>query len=142
MIRKILDSMLDVVCAVIQRTDGRVLAAQRPPGKAQAGRWEFPGGKIEAGETAATALIREIREELGCDLRVGAPLTPVDHPYPGGVIRLHPFLAEIIAGQPEPHEHTALRWVDSHTAATLEWAPADLPVLAELWSRPAPTRNS
>jgi 8-oxo-dGTP diphosphatase len=65
----------------------------------------------------------------------------VDHPYPGGVIRLHPFLAEIIAGQPEPHEHTALRWVDSNTAATLEWAPADLPVLAELWSRPAPAPN-
>jgi len=125
--------MLEVVCAVIRDEAGRVLAAQRPPGKAQAGCWEFPGGKIEPGEAAEAALVREIREELGCGLVVGAAFTPVDHPYPGGIIRLQAFRAEIDEGVPEPHEHSALRWVGREEAATLAWAPADVPVLAEIW---------
>lgn len=125
--------MIDVVCAVIRDGDGRVLAARRPPGKAQAGRWEFPGGKIEPSESAGDALVREIREELGCTLAVGPALTPVDHPYPGGLIRLRPFLAEIIAGHPVAHEHSEWRWVGPAEAARLDWAPADLPILAEIW---------
>ena len=130
--------MIEVVCAVIQDADGRVLAARRAPGKAQAGRWEFPGGKIEPSEAAEAALIREIREELGCALTVGAALTPVDHPYPGGVIRLRPYLAEIVDGQPVAHEHSELRWVGRDEAAALDWAPADVPVLGEIWPAPAP----
>jgi 8-oxo-dGTP diphosphatase len=126
--------MMEVVCAVIRDDAGRVLAAQRPPGKAQAGCWEFPGGKIEPGEGAEAALVREIREELGCTLVVGAALTPVDHPYPGGLIRLRAFAAEVIEGVPAPHEHSALRWVAREEAATLAWAPADIPILAEIWS--------
>jgi len=125
--------MIDVVCAVIQDDSGRVLAAQRPPGKAQAGCWEFPGGKIEPGESAVAALAREINEELGCLLTIGAALTPVDHPYPGGMIRLHPFLATIASGTPHPHEHSALRWVRHEESRTLDWAPADQPVLREIW---------
>lgn len=124
---------MEVVCAVIGDAAGRVLAAQRPPGKAQAGCWEFPGGKIEPGEAAEDALIREIREELGCTLAVGAALTPVDHPYPGGIIRLRAFKAAIIDGVPEPHEHSALRWVGRNEAAALNWAPADVPIFAEIW---------
>lgn len=131
--RVLLAGMTEVVCAVIRDAGGRVLAAQRPAGKAQAGCWEFPGGKIEPGESAEAALIREIREELGCTLAVGAPLTAVDHPYPGGVIRLRPFVAEITSGQPEAHEHSALRWVNRTEAVALDWAPADLPILAEIW---------
>jgi len=130
--------MMDVVCAVIRDAGGRVLAARRPPGKAQAGRWEFPGGKIEPPESPEHALVREIREELGCTLVVGAALTPVDHPYPGGVIRLRPFFAEIVDGPPVAHEHSELRWVGREQAATLEWAPADVPVLAEIWPVAAP----
>lgn len=125
--------MMEVVCAVIRDAGGRVLAARRPPGKAQAGRWEFPGGKIEPHEAAEAALVREIEEELGCTLAVGAALAPVDHPYPGGLIRLRPFLAEILAGQPVAHEHSELRWVGRGEAAALDWAPADVPVLAEIW---------
>lgn len=125
--------MIDVVCAVIHDDNGRVLAAQRPPGKAQAGRWEFPGGKIEPGESAEAALRREIEEELGCTLSVGAALTPVDHAYPGGIIRLHPFLAAIDSGEPQAREHSALRWLRPEEVQTLDWAPADRPVLAELW---------
>ncbi|MFN0127235.1 MAG: (deoxy)nucleoside triphosphate pyrophosphohydrolase [Verrucomicrobiales bacterium] len=130
--------MMEVVCAVIWNDDGRVLAAQRPPGKAQGGRWEFPGGKIEPGEAAEAALVREIEEELGCTLRVGAAMSPVDHPYPGGVIRLRPFLSVIVSGQPDPREHSALLWVNAREAAELEWAPADLPILAEIWEWAGP----
>jgi 8-oxo-dGTP diphosphatase len=124
---------MEVVCAVIQDEQDRVLAAQRPPGKAQAGRWEFPGGKIEQGESPEGALAREIEEELGCILSLGAALTPVDHPYPGGRLLLRPFLAKIASGAPTAHEHSALRWVTAEEAARLDWAPADVPVLAEVW---------
>lgn len=129
----LLTGMIEVVCAVIWDADGRVLAAQRPPGKAQAGRWEFPGGKIEPGESPAAALIREIDEELGCGLEVAAAYRPVDHAYSGGVIRLRPYAAVIIAGRPEAREHSALRWVTREQAALLDWAPADVPVLSEIW---------
>jgi 8-oxo-dGTP diphosphatase len=125
--------MIEVVCAVIHDAGGRVLAARRPSGKAQAGRWEFPGGKIEPSEAAEAALVREIEEELGCTLAVGAALTPVDHPYPGGIIRLRPYRAEIVGGPPVAHEHSELRWVGREEAAALDWAPADVPVLAEIW---------
>jgi 8-oxo-dGTP diphosphatase len=132
--------MMEVVCAVIRDPAGRVLAAQRPPGKAQAGRWEFPGGKIEPGESPESALAREIEEELGCTLSLGAALTPVDHPYPGGILILRPYLAHVAHGVPVAHEHSALRWVTAEEAATLDWAPADVPVLAEVWrlSRDSP----
>lgn len=134
--------MMEVVCAVIWNDDGRVLAAQRPPDKAQGGRWEFPGGKIEPGEAAEAALIREIEEELGCTLRVGDAMSPVDHPYPGGVIRLRPFCSVIASGRPHAREHSALRWVDARESADLEWAPADLPILEEVWRKGGFTEDS
>lgn len=122
---------VDVVCAVIQQQDGRILIAQRPPGKTLAGLWEFPGGKVDPGEEPSQALHREIMEELGCEvtlLRVGPPVL---HEYAWGCIRLHPFLCELTEGSPLPyaHEHTALEWVFQKNISLPNLAPADIPIL-------------
>jgi 8-oxo-dGTP diphosphatase len=121
---------MEVVCALVLDGQGRVLVAQRSSRKALAGKWEFPGGKIEPGESGPTALVREIREELGCEIEIGVALPVVRHEYPAGVIALHPFLARVASGTPSAHEHAAVRWVTLDEANTLDWAEADLPVLA------------
>ncbi len=124
--------MTEVVCALIRDDQGRVLAGQRPPGKALAGKWEFPGGKIEPGESPEAALQREIREELGCEIEIGVALPVVHHEYTGGLIELRPFLARVVAGTPSAREHAALAWVAIGEAAGIDWAEADRPVLAAL----------
>ena len=123
---------MEVVCALILDGQGRVLAAQRPTKGALAGKWEFPGGKIEAGESARTALEREIREELGCEIEIGVALPVVHHPYPSGILELRPFLARVARGTPAAREHAAIMWVTREEAASLDWAEADRPVLASL----------
>lgn len=129
------EAVVDVACLVLIDDAGRVFCARRPPGKRLGGLWEFPGGKIDPGETAEAALRRELREEL--DLEVG-PLVAMDsfeHRYPFGTIRLWPWIARCDGGEHPAmvlHEHTEGRWVDAADAATLEWAPADLPVLCRL----------
>lgn len=122
---------LDVVCAIIRREDGRILLAQRPPGKSLAGLWEFPGGKIDPGETPAQALHRELMEELGCRVTLLQSGPPVLHEYSWGFIRLFPFLCELTACSPppHPHEHTALQWVFQKNISLPDLAPADVPVL-------------
>jgi len=126
------DLPIDVTCGLIE-CDGRLLVAQRPAGKALAGKWEFPGGKVETGEAPEACLARELREELGIDVRVGAALPATVHRYSPTVraIRLLPFRCEISAGVPHPHEHSALRWCTIEEIEGLDLATADLPVLAE-----------
>jgi len=121
-----------VTCGLIER-DGRVLVAQRPPGKALAGKWEFPGGKVEPGEAPAACLVRELREELGVDVSIGAALPATVHRYSPTVraIRLLPFRCEIVAGEPHAREHSALRWCTLAEVAALDLATADVPVLEE-----------
>jgi len=126
---------IDVVCAVIVRDDGLFLVAQRPPAKRMGGLWEFPGGKIEPGEDPVAALRREIREEFGTEIVVGAGLTAVDHDYGDFRIRLHPFLARLAGGGPVANEHADWVWTDAAGARALDWAPADLPVLEEVGQR-------
>lgn len=123
---------LVVACAVMFREDGCVLAALRPLGKSLGGQWEFPGGKVEPGESPAEALQRELQEELGITVQVETPLTVVRHDYGPFQIELHPFLVRLLTGTPHPHEHTELRWVTLPTATELDWAAADVPVLEEL----------
>ena len=122
---------LEVVCALIER-DGRVLIAQRPAHQHLGLLWEFPGGKIEAGEPAGDALRREIREELRCDIVLGDALPPALHAYPKITVRLHGFVATLAPGSPEPvaAEHAALAWVRPDELDDYPLAPADYPVLA------------
>jgi len=117
--------LLDVVAAVIERDD-RVLACRRRPGKAAAGRWEFPGGKIEAGETAEEALVREIREELGVGIRVTGHLTT---DVTDG-IRLVCLRARLVTDAPVAStDHDALEWVALDGLGARDWADADRPAV-------------
>lgn len=118
-----------VTCALLER-DGRLLVAQRPPGKKLALKWEFPGGKIEPGETAELALARELREELSIEVDVGRELPAVTHDYGDAVILLRSFLCFLRDGEPRPQEHVAVRWCLPHEVAALDLAEADRPVLA------------
>ncbi len=130
--------MIPVVCAVIVDADGCLLAVQRPAGKSLAGLWEFPGGKVEEGESPEIALRRELREELDLDIAtVGSfePLTPVVHAYDFATIRLIPYLVRC---ETRPRlrmiEHADHRWISAGDSS-LEWAPADLPIVAEVGER-------
>jgi len=122
-----------VSCLVLVDPERCLLAAQRPEGKALAGHWEFPGGKVETNETAEAALRREIREELGYNPGTLQALEPVLHYYPFGAICLFPFLGRCEA-RPNlhVHEHTAVQWVAVDALNQLTWAPADLPIIAQL----------
>ena len=127
---------LIVVGAAVIR-DGRVLAAQRAAPAATRGRWEFPGGKTEPGETPAEAVVRECGEELDVIIRAGDPIGP-DVPLPAiserlgrpTVLRL--LRAELLVGEPRPLEHLALDWVDPTRLRELDWLPADRPFLGSL----------
>lgn len=122
-----------VVCAVIQR-NGRVLIAQRPPHKLLPLKWEFAGGKVEAGEDPAAAIIREIREELGCEIAITRALPSFTHDYKTVVIEMIPFVCVLTPASPEPHahEHVALAWTELRDLGAYDLAAADLPVVAAL----------
>jgi 8-oxo-dGTP diphosphatase len=129
--------VIQVVCALIEDEAGRLLVAQRPQGKHLAGLWEFPGGKVEAGETSQAALVREIAEELGCAATPGLALTPVTHAYEKVTVRLIPFLARFAepGARPETREHAALRWVTREEIGALPMPAADAPIVAEWVAR-------
>ena len=99
------------VTAAVIRRDGQVLLAQRPPHGLLGNLWEFPGGKVEPGETLEAALIREIREELAADIRVEAPFGVYRHAYTHFKVTLHAFLCRLVEGEPRPIEAQAVRWV-------------------------------
>lgn len=124
---------IPVVCAVIERA-GRVLIAQRPPDKLMPLKWEFPGGKVEPGEAAADAIVREIREELGCTVTVSRALTPFIHDYRTVVIQMIPFVCALDPASPLPHahEHVALAWATLPELRAYDLAAADWPVVDAL----------
>lgn len=121
---------LQVTCAIIERA-GLVLAARRSATMSHPGKWEFPGGKIVPGESPAECLRREIREELGLAVRISNQLCLHTHHYPALTVTLHPFVCTITAGEPHLHEHAAIIWLSPAELFSLDWAEADLPVLAE-----------
>ena len=124
--------MIDVVCGVIEDGQGRYLACLRPQGKHLGGLWEFPGGKVDPGESPETALIRELKEELGIEVAVGLALKPVEWTYDQGRIRLLPFICHILTGSPQALEHEELLWCAPDEFDSLVWADADLPVLEQI----------
>ena len=119
---------IDVVGAVIVR-DGLVLCAQRGSSGALPGMWEFPGGKIEIGESPREALEREIVEELECRVRVGEQVASTSHEYDFGVVTLTTFYCELIDGEPKLSEHEDVAWLVPTDLHQLDWAPADIPAV-------------
>lgn len=123
--------MMDVVCALIQNDDGKILACKRAKGGHLAGHWEFPGGKIEPGESKRAALLREIHEELGVSVDVGDPLNAVKWTDGRIEICLSPFRCRLLLGSPRPLDHEEIRWCEPDELRLLDWAPADIPILQE-----------
>ncbi len=123
--------MTDVVAALIWR-EGRLLACRRPGHKARALLWEFPGGKVDPGETPVDALVRECREELAVELAVGEEYMRVTHAYPDLTVRLILFQATIREGEPKRLEHAELRWVLPRETVGMDFCPADTDILAKL----------
>lgn len=121
-----MSKQINVVGAVIVR-DGLVLCAQRGPSGALGGIWEFPGGKIEPGESPRDALVREIDEELRCEVVVGQEITTTTYLYDFGAVTLTTFWCELVSGIPTLTEHAAVRWLSPAELDSIEWAPADLP---------------
>lgn len=111
--------------------DGRVLLAQRPEGKAMAGLWEFPGGKVEEGETPEAALIRELQEELGIDTAASclAPLAFASHSYERFHLLMPLYACRRWGGQVTPREGQRLKWVRAGDLASYEMPPADIPLI-------------
>ena len=114
--------------------DNRVLIARRPEGKEMAGLWEFPGGKVEPGETPEAALIREVREELGIDTAESclAPFTFASHAYADFHLLMPLYICRKWLGEPAPREHAAIKWVRPMRLGGYPMPPADAPLVAML----------
>lgn len=125
-------SRVEVAAAVIERPDGAFLMASRPEGKAYAGWWEFPGGKVEAGETARQALERELREELGIEATEAWPWINRSFEYPHAHVMLRFFRVTGWRGEPHPHEGQALAWTRAEAPDVAPILPANGPVLRAL----------
>ncbi|WP_368373063.1 8-oxo-dGTP diphosphatase MutT [Rubellimicrobium arenae] len=123
-----------VAAVALIDADGRVLLAQRPEGKTMAGLWEFPGGKVEPGETPEAALIRELREELGIDTHASclAPLTFASHAYEAFHLLMPLFVCRRWQGTPQPQEGQVLNWVRPTDLRSYPMPPADIPLVPVL----------
>ncbi len=126
--------MIEVCCAIITKGD-KILATRRSHGMHLGGFWEFPGGKIEPGETAEECIHREIREELNIEITIENQLEPVEHHYPEKSIRLIPFICKINSGIITLTEHSEFRWLAGHEVSSVNWAAADLKVLDEFFRK-------
>jgi 8-oxo-dGTP diphosphatase len=125
--------VLVVACALVDK-DGRVLISQRPEGKAMAGKWEFPGGKVEPGERPETALIRELKEELGIDVTAAclAPLTFASHGYPSFHLLMPLYVCRRWKGEIRAGEGQKIAWVRPKGLRAYPMPPADVPLVAHL----------
>lgn len=122
---------INVVGAVLLR-EGKILAAQRSETMSLPLMWEFPGGKIEQGETPVEALRRELKEELLCDAVVGDHVETTEHDYDFGTVILSTYFCTLNGADPQITEHAAIRWVGASELLDLEWAPADIPAVQKV----------
>ena len=118
---------IEVVAAVIHK-DGRILATQRGYGEFK-DKWEFPGGKMEAGEGREEALRREIREELDAEIAVGKQLCTVEYDYPAFHLTMHCYLCSVVSGTLVLKEHESARWLSADGLESVDWLPADIQVI-------------
>jgi 8-oxo-dGTP diphosphatase len=123
-----------VVAAALVNSSGSVLIAQRPPGKSMSGLWEFPGGKINPGETPEYALMRELHEELGIETRpcCFTPVSVASHTYTDFHLLMPLFACRVWGGEPRAIEHTAIEWVNPHDLYNYPMPPADVPLIVAL----------
>ena len=117
---------IEVVAAIIKQDD-TIFATQRGYGEFKGG-WEFPGGKIELGETPRQALVREIKEELDVNIQVGDFLHTVEYDYPSFHLTMHCFICSLLSNEIHLTEHQAARWLDKDSIDSVEWLPADVEV--------------
>ncbi|WP_409304166.1 (deoxy)nucleoside triphosphate pyrophosphohydrolase [Peribacillus sp. SCS-155] len=122
---------IHVVGAVIVE-DEKILCAQRGASKVLSFKWEFPGGKIEEGETPQEALQREIQEEMRCRVEIGEQIEHTVYEYDFGIVHLTTFYSRLIEGTPVLTEHAAIKWLPVEELSTLDWAPADIPAIEKL----------
>ena len=125
-----------VVAAALFDRDGRVLIAQRPPGKPLAGRWEFPGGKVDAGESERQALVRELREELGIEVVAARPFMRLTHAYAERDVELSLWIVERFSGEPRSLDAQALKWVAPGRLGFEDILEADQPFIEALRDPP------
>ena len=128
-----------VVAAAIFDASGRVLIAERPPGKHMAGRWEFPGGKVAPGESEEAALARELREELGIEVLDARPLMRLTHRYPDRAVELSLWVVGGYRGEPQALDGQRLKWVERAQLDREDILEADRPFVAALvqWVPPS-----
>ena len=122
--------VIDVVAAIIHK-DGAYFATQRGYGDFE-GMWEFPGGKIEPGESRESALKREIQEELGIDITINKFLCTTDYDYPSFHLTMHCYLCSIMSGEIELREHKSARWLTAELLDSVEWLPADKGIVEKI----------
>ncbi len=122
---------IHVVGAVIEENN-KILCAQRGQTKTLPLKWEFPGGKIEEGETLQEALKREINEEMRCLIEIGEQIDHTVHEYDFGIVHLTTFHCKLIEGRPVLTEHLSIKWLLPNELTLLDWAPADIPTIEKL----------
>jgi mutator protein MutT len=122
---------IDVAIGVVQR-DGRILICQRKSEDTFGGLWEFPGGKLEPGETLEACLAREMMEELAIEVKIVKKLTTIQHQYPRSRVTLHPFLCEHASGEPKLIECQQIKWVRAEELTVHEFPPANESLVMEI----------
>lgn len=128
--------MLQVTCAIIQHAN-KILICQRSASMKLPLKWEFPGGKIETGESKEDCLRREIKEELQVDISIHCALTMVEHHYADFSLQLSPFVCSLKSGEVKALEHAQAIWVDAAQLRNYDWAKADLPIVDEYLNKRA-----